>query len=126
MNAPIIDIAESHRHRIGCSQIAQALGVSPFGSRYDLRRRSRQNRCRRMHRRMTLASANRGRMMSKRSVDRRRARQDKQRGRDAFAPRKNEKAAPGRIRYGLKEHQPSAYSQPSRAPCRANSRFSLD
>ncbi len=33
---PGIDIAASHRHRIGCSQIAQALGLSRFGTRLEL------------------------------------------------------------------------------------------
>ena len=35
MSAPI-DIAASHRERIGCSQIAQALGLSPYGTAYEL------------------------------------------------------------------------------------------
>ena len=33
---PGIDIAASHRHRIGCSKIAQALGLSRFGTRLEL------------------------------------------------------------------------------------------
>lgn len=35
MSAPL-DIAASHRDRIGCSQIAQALGMSRWGTAYDL------------------------------------------------------------------------------------------
>ena len=32
----MIDIAASHRERIGCSQIAPALGLSQYGTRYQL------------------------------------------------------------------------------------------
>ncbi len=36
MTASSIDIAGSHKTRIGCSKIAQALGVSRFGTAYEL------------------------------------------------------------------------------------------
>lgn len=36
MTAPMIDIAAAHRERIGCSLIAQALGLSQFGTAYQL------------------------------------------------------------------------------------------
>lgn len=36
MTAAVIDIAASHRKRIGCSSIAQALGLSRWGTQYQL------------------------------------------------------------------------------------------